>query len=115
MKFTPLERKEKGTGVKSADCSMVAEKSIESFEILGGVPVFKRPNFRSKFSKVLANPIEGASPLLPAGNVLVPIRTKPRKKVPVVSTRHFLHTEPRVTFVVVYVYVCLFTLPVFIC
>ena len=39
---------------------------------LGGVPVFSLPSLNSILSNVFAKPIAGASPILPAGVVVVP-------------------------------------------
>ena len=51
-----------------------------------GVPVFSRPNWKSWFLKAVDNPMLGASPILPAGHVLVPKCISPFKNVPEVIT-----------------------------
>ena len=51
---------------------------------LGGVPVFKRPIVKPRSSIVLAKPIEGASPFLPASFTVNPMLMQPRKNVPAV-------------------------------
>lgn len=75
---------ENGTGGESPNWTLKFEKSIVSFLILGGVPVFNRPIRSSSVSKLLANPIAGSSPILPAGRMSRPMLIWPRKNVPVV-------------------------------
>ena len=54
----------------------------------GGVPVLSRPTRSPSLSfRVLDRPaLEGASPILPPGELVWPMKRKPDRKVPVVST-----------------------------
>lgn len=79
-------RKLNGTGVLSAFCLSNPLKSMESFTSRGGVPVLSLPMVNPRFSRVWARPMEGWSPIRPAGCISKPIRIIPLRNVPVVST-----------------------------
>ena len=61
-------------------------KFIDFLLILGGVPVFNLFEEKPKSIKFSVNPLEEASPSLPALKDLFPICIKPFKKVPQVTT-----------------------------
>lgn len=77
-------RKLNGTGGSSAACLARMLKSMESFSSRGGVPVLSLLIVNPSFSKVWARPMEGWSPIRPAGCASNPMRTIPLRKVPVV-------------------------------
>nr|CAI5834484.1 unnamed protein product [Callosobruchus analis] len=79
--------KENGIGVKSPFRVSQPEKSMVSALRRGGVPVFSLPIFKSREPKVLAKPMAGWSPILPAGNTVSPILIWPFKK------RDFLQSD----------------------
>lgn len=55
-------------------------------------PVLSLPILKPTSSKLLANPMAGASPILPAGVTDKPMFIQPRRKVPVVNTTVLLYT-----------------------
>eukprot|EP00053_Salpingoeca_punica_P011585 m.103180 g.103180 ORF g.103180 m.103180 type:complete len:366 (-) comp15711_c0_seq1:2-1099(-) len=83
---TVVLRNEKGVGGLSEAWTSRFLKLTLSFAMRGGVPVFRRPSVNLRSSSVLARPIAGASPRLPAGNDFMPTKISPRRKVPVVMT-----------------------------
>ena len=52
---------------------------------LGGVPVLSRDTWKPSVSRVLARPMAGPSPILPAGLTSSPMLMLPRRNVPVAS------------------------------
>ena len=78
--------KENGTGLVSGSCSSKSLKLIDFLSILGGVPVFNLPIENFRFFIFFAKAIDGLSPILPAGEDLLPSLITPLRKVPVVKT-----------------------------
>lgn len=81
-------RKLNGAGLLSGNWTTAKDKSTDSFRILGGVPVLRRPTVSPSISlSVWDNPaLDGASPMRPPGLDVWPTNRDPDRKVPVVRT-----------------------------
>ena len=73
----------------SPGCSFVTFQLTEFEFILGGVPVFNLPDFRSKDCKKSASFNDGLSPILPPSSCSSPVKSFPFRKVPVVKITFF--------------------------
>lgn len=81
-------RKLNGDGLLSGKWTSAKDRSTDSFRILGGVPVLRRPTVSPSFSlSVWDSPaLDGASPIRPPGLDVWPTNRDPDRKVPVVMT-----------------------------
>lgn len=82
-------RKLNGAGLLSGKWTSAKDRSTDSFTILGGVPVLRRPTLSPSLSlSVWDSPaLDGASPIRPPGLEVWPTNRDPDRKVPVVSTK----------------------------
>lgn len=81
-----LLRKLNGAGLLSGKWTSAKDRSTDSFTILGGVPVLRRPTLSpSRSLSVWDRPaLDGASPIRPPGLEVWPTNRDPDRKVPVV-------------------------------
>lgn len=81
-------RKLNGAGLLSGKWTSAKDRSTDSFTILGGVPVLRRPTLSPSLSlSVWDSPaLDGASPIRPPGLEVWPTNRDPDRKVPVVRT-----------------------------
>lgn len=82
-------RKLNGAGLLSGKWTSAKDRSTDSFTILGGVPVLRRPTLSPSLSlSVWDSPaLDGASPIRPPGLEVWPTNRDPDRKVPVVRTK----------------------------
>ena len=79
-----FDKKENIVGSTSPGCLSSSSQFIDFPFNRGGVPVFNLPNFKPKSSIFSASFDDGFAPIRPAGYETSPMKTFPRRNVPVV-------------------------------